>query len=163
MHPISLNDEDEISKLEIRRAENIIWNSAGDYGFRPDFKAFDKDGRAELYWNCIIGAARRHYDYPKLAELFKALDQYEESDTYEGLLWLGLENALYFKELPERPVLKELRREYARSVIKQLAGTEDDRFYDFIAWHTLQESLGKNQGWANMTPLSLTSWSFHLS
>lgn len=135
--------KDEISKLEIRRAENIIWNSAGDYGFRPDFKAFDKDGRAELYWNCIIGAARRHYDYPKLAELFKALDQYEESDTYEGLLWLGLENALYFKELPERPVLKDLRREYARSVIKQLAGTEDDRFYDFIALAHFTRVLGE--------------------
>ena len=64
---------EEVSKLQVKRAENMIWNAAGDYGFRPDFKAFDKAGKAELYWNCIIGAARRHYDYPKLAELFKAL------------------------------------------------------------------------------------------
>lgn len=134
---------EEVSKLQLRRAENIIWNSAGDYGFRPDFKAFDKEGRAELYWNCIIGAARRHYEYPKLAQLFKALDQYEDGDTYEGLLWLGLENALYLKELPQRPALEELRAEYASRVIKQLAGTEDDRFYDFMALAHFTRALGK--------------------
>lgn len=134
---------DELSNLQIKRAENIIWNSAGDYGFRPDFKAFDKDGQAELYWNCIIGSARRHYDYSKLAELFKALDQYEEGDTYEGLLWLGLENALYRKELPRRPVLKELREDYALKLTKQLEGTEDDRFYDFMALAHFTRALGK--------------------
>lgn len=133
----------ELSNLQIKRAENIIWNSAGDYGFRPDFKAFDKDGQAELYWNCIIGSARRHYDYSKLAELFKALDQYEEGDTYEGLLWLGLENALYRKELPRRPVLKELREDYALKLTKQLEGTEDDRFYDFMALAHFTRALGK--------------------
>lgn len=135
---------DEVSKLQLRRAENIIWNSAGDYGFRPDFKAFDKDGRAELYWNCIIGAARKHYEYEKLAQLFKALDQYEDSDTYEGLLWLGLENALYLKELPARPALKELRLEYADIVTKQLAGTEDDHFYDFMALAHFTKALGNS-------------------
>lgn len=134
---------DQVSKLQLRRAENIIWNSAGDYGFRPDFKAFDEEGQAELYWNCIIGAARRHYEYPKLEQLFKALDQYEEGDTYEGLLWLGLENALYLKELPQRPALKELRADYARSLTKQLAGTEDDRFYDFMALAHFTRALGE--------------------
>lgn len=134
---------EELSKLQIRRAENIIWNCAGDYGFRPDFKAFDKDGQAQLYWNCIIGAARRHYEYPKLAQLFKALDQYEDSDTYEGLLWLGLENALYFKELPERPALEQLREDYARSLVRQLANTEDDRFYDFMALAHFTRALGE--------------------
>ena len=134
---------DQVSKLQLRRAENIIWNSAGDYGFRPDFKAFDKEGKAELYWNCIIGAARRHYEYPKLEQLFKALDQYEEGDTYEGLLWLGLENALYLKELPRRPALEELRADYARSLTKQLAGTEDDRFYDFMALAHFTRALGE--------------------
>ncbi len=134
---------EELSKFQLKRAENIIWNCAGDYDFTPDFKAFDKDGRAELYWNCIIGAARKHYEYSKLAELFKALDQYEEGDTYEGLLWLGLENALYLKELPERPALKELREEYARRLTRQLAHTEDDRFYDFMALAHFTRALGE--------------------
>ena len=134
---------EELSKLQVKRAENIIWNCAGDYSFRPDFKAFNKDGQAELYWNCIIGAARRHYEYPKLEQLFKALDQYEDSDTYEGLLWLGLENALYLKELPERPALKELRENYALGLTRQLSHTEDDRFYDFMALAHFTRALGR--------------------
>jgi hypothetical protein len=134
---------EEVSKLQAKRAENIIWNAAQNYGFRPDFKAFDKNGQAELYWNCIIGAARKHYDYKKLEDVFKALDQYEDSDTYEGLLWLGLENALYLKELPTRPVLKELREEYAKALIKQLGYVEDDRFYDAMALAHFKRALGE--------------------
>ena len=78
-----------ISELQQRRAINSIWNGARDYGFQPDFKAYDAEGRAELYWNLLIGALRRHYEYPKLQKLFASFSQYEESDTYEGLLWLG--------------------------------------------------------------------------
>lgn len=133
----------DISKLQVKRAENMIWNAAGNYSFRPDFKAFNADGQAELYWNCIIGAARRHYEYAKLADLFKALDQYEDGDTYEGLLWLGLENALYQKELPERPVLKELRAEYAKALTRQLGYVEDDRFYDAMALAHFQRAIGE--------------------
>lgn len=134
---------EEVSKLQVKRAENMIWNAAGNYAFRPDFKAFDDDGQAELYWNCIIGAARKYYEYPKLAELFKALDQYEDSDTYEGLLWLGLENALYQKELPARPVLKALRTDYARALTRKLSYVEDDRFYDAMALAHFRRALGE--------------------
>jgi hypothetical protein len=134
---------EEVSKLQAKRAENIIWNAAENYSFRPDFKAFDKSGQAELYWNCIIGAARKHYDYKKLEDVFKALDQYEDCDTYEGLLWLGLENALYLKELPGRPVLKELREEYAKALVKQLGYVEDDRFYDAMALAHFKRALGE--------------------
>ena len=83
---------DEISELQKKRAINIIWNCAGRYDFAPDFKAYDSEGRAELYWNCIIGAVRKHYDYSKLEAVFRGIKQYEDADIYEGLLWLGLEN-----------------------------------------------------------------------
>ena len=59
------------------------------------------------------------------------------------MLWLGLENALYRKELPRRPVLKELREDYALKLTKQLEGTEDDRFYDFMALAHFTRALGK--------------------
>lgn len=45
----------EILESEQRRARNLIWNTAGDYSFEPDFKAYDAEGRADLYWNSIIG------------------------------------------------------------------------------------------------------------
>ena len=62
----------EITELQSRRAVNTIWNGAHDYGFQPDFKAYDADGNAELYWNLLLGALRRHYEYPKLRRLFDA-------------------------------------------------------------------------------------------
>ena len=57
----------EVSEQQRRRAVNQIWNAAKDYHFAPDFKAFDSEGSADVYWNSIIGAVRRHYEYPKLA------------------------------------------------------------------------------------------------
>lgn len=60
----------EISDVQSRRAVNIIWNAARNYTFTPDFKAYDDAGKADLYWNCIIGAVRRHYEYPKLEKYF---------------------------------------------------------------------------------------------
>ena len=99
----------EISDLQKKRAVNIIWNSAGNYSFTPDFKAYDEDGNAELYFNSIIGAVRKHYDYPEIEKLFRAVAKYEDSDVYESLLWLALENAVFGREEPERPVLASLR------------------------------------------------------
>ena len=48
----------EIDERQQKRAANIVWNCAGRYDFRPDFRAYDVKGRADLYWNCIFGAAR---------------------------------------------------------------------------------------------------------
>lgn len=47
----------EIDERQQKRAANIVWNCAGRYDFRPDFRAYDVKGRADLYWNCIFGAA----------------------------------------------------------------------------------------------------------
>ncbi len=136
---------DEISELQKRRAINMIWNAARDYSFSPDFKAFDKEGRAELYWNCIIGALRRHYEYPKLARVFASFEVYEEGDEYEGLLWLGLENCVYLREVPDRPALSGLRREYAErfvSVCGSLA-PEDFHLYEHLAYGHFCRVLGR--------------------
>ena len=95
----------EIDERQQKRAANIVWNCAGRYDFRPDFRAYDVKGRADLYWNCIFGAARKHYDYAVFAQIFAGLQQYEDADTYTDLFWLGLENCVYQRELPQRPAL----------------------------------------------------------
>lgn len=124
----------EISEFQQRRAVNLIWNGAGNHSFEPDFKVYDKAGEADIYWNIIIGAVRRHYEYDKLATIFRAFDQYEDGDTYEGLLWLGLENCAYLRELEDRPVLKLLRKSYAESFLHEYpAGLDDYRLYDCLA------------------------------
>ena len=135
----------EITEREQRRAVNMIWNGARDHGFRPDFKAYGPDGRAELYWNLLIGALRRHYDYPKLRRLFDAFEAEEERDTYEGLLWLGLENAVFQRELPERLVLAALRRDYAERFVAAFGGTvpDDYRLLDCLSYAHYLRVLGR--------------------
>ena len=132
-----------VTDLQRRRAVNQIWNAAKDYSFVPDFKAYDGEGNAELYWNFIIGAVRRHYDYPKIAAVFSSFQQYEESDTYEGLFWLGLENAVYQRELPQRPVLKALRENYARRYLAVYGAPPDDySLLDCLSAAHFQRVLG---------------------
>ena len=112
----------EISDLQKKRAYNLIWNAAADYGFLPDFKFYTRDGIADVYWNSLFGLARKHYDYPQLSKLFRGLEHEEEAGEYEALLWLGLENALVAKEKAARPALVLLQRRYAESYLKEFGG-----------------------------------------
>ena len=132
----------EISDVQNRRAVNIIWNAAHDYSFTPDFKAYDGSGRAEVYWNCIIGAVRRHYEYPKLEKVFLGFQQYEDADVYEGLLWLGLENCVFAREAPSRPALAPLREEYAREVLASGKAGDYLHFYETMALAHFSRVLG---------------------
>lgn len=107
----------EILDSEKRRARNLIWNAAADYSFEPDFKAYDEDGRADLYWNSIIGAVRKNYGAETIEGLFESLHGCSKEQLFEQLLWLGLENAVYQREAPRRPALPSLRRSYARRAV----------------------------------------------
>ena len=111
----------EILESEQRRARNLIWNTAGDYSFEPDFKAYDAEGRADLYWNSIIGAARRICGADALRDLFASFHGCKDEAMYEQLVWLGLENAVYQLEAPLRPALPILRQRYARWVLSLCA------------------------------------------
>ena len=132
----------EVSDLQKRRAENIIWNAAQSHGFSPDFKAYDADARADLYWNTVIGAVRRHYEYPKLEAVFRSFQAEEDADVYEALLWLGLENAVFERERDERPVLESLRRDYAERYLSSLRVDHDLPFDDALARAHYQRVLG---------------------
>ena len=133
----------EISELQTKRAVNIIWNGAGNHDFTPDFKAFDADGAADLYWNCIIGAVRRHYEYPKLEEVLREFGDYEDADVYQGLLWLGLENCVFQKERHSRPVLCRLREDYARAFVREIPGDDGCHLFDALASAHYQRALGR--------------------
>ena len=133
----------EISDVQNRRAVNIIWNAAADYTFTPDFKAYDAKGRADIYWNCVIGAVRRHYEYPKLEKVFLSFGDYEDSDVYEGLLWLGLENSVFALESPSRPALESLRRAYAQGIVALGRPGDDGQFFDLMAWAHYTRALGR--------------------
>lgn len=137
----------EISDLQKKRAYNLIWNAAADYGFTPDFKFYHDDGTADVYWNSIFGLARKYYDYDRLMGLFRGLELHEDADIYENLIWLGLENALVAREKDQRPVLPALQRQYAEEYLRQYGGeyTEDDRFFEFLAKAHYRRLLGLEQ------------------
>lgn len=133
----------EIAELQRKRAANIVWNCAGHYDFRPDFRAYDADGQADIYWNCIFGAARKHYDYTVFEELFHAVQQYEDAELYENLLWLGLENCVYRRELENRPALRTLRRRYAEQYVRENERAEDFQFYESLSLAHFRRVLGQ--------------------
>lgn len=98
---------------EAKRAKNFIWTAAGDYSCEPLFLAFAPDGTADMYLNMIIGLSYKWYDGQKLERFFEMLGG-PKKELYEGLMWLGLEQALYEKERKLRPALADIRLEYAR-------------------------------------------------
>ena len=134
-----------VTELQIKRASNLIWTAAGDHDFTPDFRAFDGNGDAVLYFNCIIGAVHRHYDYPRLRQVFNAFDKYPEGEMFDSLLWLGLENCVYEREVLDRPALAALRRKYAQSMVDEYSRIppDDSRLYDCLALAHYTRALGR--------------------
>ena len=116
-----------------RRALNQIWNGAGVYGFDPLFLSLNSDGTPNLYLNTIVGCVRKWYGEEGPARLFQAWEGVRRQALLDDLAWLALESAVFQLELPRRPVLAQLRREYA-------AG-----FFDREQSLSRQEWMAKNQ------------------
>ena len=93
---------------EERRARNFVWAAAEQYGLEPLFLAYAPDGTADMYLNIIIGLSYKWYDAQKLETFFHMLGGRQE-ELYQGMLWIGLEQALYEKEQAHRPALTDLR------------------------------------------------------
>jgi len=102
-----------------RRALNQVWNGAGEYGFDPLFLARRTDGSPDLYINAIVGWTRKWYGEECPAALFASWAGDIRQSTLDELAWLALEDAAYEKELPERPVLEELRKAHAKAFFAQ--------------------------------------------
>lgn len=127
---------------EKKRALNIIWNASFDYSFQPEIEAYDEDGKADLYWNHIIGSVNKYYDFQLLESAFKYLSEGENENYvyYENLLWLGLENCTFNKEKNERPALEKLRQNYARNAINKKNAAN---IFDEIYIAHFQKALGQ--------------------
>ena len=101
-----------------RRALNIIWNAAGRYDFETPFMAFYPNGKPDFYFNMVIGLVDKWLDLQKISDFFYSYSRGSKTDEYDALLWLGLENCVYEKELPTRPILSQLRRRRAEDFFK---------------------------------------------
>ena len=134
----------EILDSEKRRARNLIWNAAGDYSFEPDFKAYDEGGRADLYWNSIISAARKNFGEEVLSPLLGSFAGCVDQALYEELAWIAIENTVFPRESASRPALPALRKSYARRVVALSANGPTDRLMDVLTEAHFRRALGEN-------------------
>ena len=116
-----------------RRILNLIWASAGDYGFEPLFMAFTTDKKPDYYMNCMVGFVHKWYGDEMPRRLFDSWAGDRRQSALDDLTWLALENAAYERELAERPALADLRRDHAQ------------QFFDQEYLLSRQEWMAKNQ------------------
>lgn len=133
----------ENESKEKLRAYNIIWNACGDYTFKPENFAFDNKGKADLYWNYIIGAVYKFYDYSKLQEFLKKLKEDPNFYYLEDLIWIGLENCAFNKGKTERPILESLRQSFAKEALKNMKSNSHYDTLDKIKIAHLQRITGE--------------------
>lgn len=100
--------------IQLRRADNQVWNGAQNYELRTDYHAFDSGGDAALYFNTIIGLALQYYDFAKFKPLLNTFQSQAQGALYSELFWLGLEGLVYRRARSSRPALDGLRHEYAQ-------------------------------------------------
>lgn len=136
--------EDE-NIIEEKRAKNMVWAAAENYELEPLFLAFFPDETADMYLNMIIGLSYKWYDWQQLEAFFQMLGGKHE-ELYEGLLWIGLENALYKKEYKKRSALRELRREYAKACVKRYHRQKTYSRIDQLRNGHCREILGLDTG-----------------
>jgi hypothetical protein len=131
--------------MKRRRASNIVWTAAGKYNYQPDFLAFKENGKPDLYLNAVIGLTDKYYDMKKLNAFFDELNEAAMRDIFMDLMWLGLENAVYQKESPVRPVLSILRKDHAKEYFQTSLMNRHGVAQDMQAarWH---EVLGEPTG-----------------
>ena len=102
-----------------RRARNIIWNAAGRYDFDPPFMAFYANGVPDHYFNMVAGLVDKWLDMDRIWSFFEGYTYARKADEFDDLLWMGLENCMYEKEVVERPIMEQLRLQRAEQFFKE--------------------------------------------
>lgn len=111
---------DEIDSFEKRRACNLVWSAAGSQNFEPPLLVYDGVGKADLYWNSVIGAIYRHFDWPALQLFYRSFEGDSWRVVKENLFWLALEQAAYTAEVGNRPAYASLRKEYVEKTLADM-------------------------------------------
>ena len=101
-----------------RRAMNLIWNAAQDYDWQSPFLAFYPNGETDDYMNIVIGLSAKWLDAERITDFFERLGEGPTLDEASSLLWLGIENCVYGKELSVRPHLEQMRKERAQEFFR---------------------------------------------
>lgn len=123
-----------------RRAMNLIWNAAGDYDWNSPFLAFHPNGDPDDYLNMVIGLSAKWLDAERITDFFERLGSGPTQDEAASLLWLGIENCVYGKELPARPHLSNLRRDRAEEFFR-INGMLSEQQMSFMSIRVYDQEL----------------------
>lgn len=104
-----------LSPEEERRVYNLIWTGAKEYDFEPDYIANDIKGDPDFYMNLIIGLAYKKFGKESIKDLFSQWENTVRRNEFDLLAWFAIESYIYSDELKVRPVLEDLRLEYAEN------------------------------------------------
>ena len=135
-----------LTEFEKKRAANMIWNGAHNYKVSPGYRMYDYQGKADLYWNTIIGASYTHFDWKKLTAFYSTFHETLGQETYETLFWLALENATFEKESPLRESLALLRREYCKRKLQEFIPSIAESREGWILEGHYKTALGEDCG-----------------
>lgn len=103
--------------LSGQRSDNIFWSGAENYRLPVTFKASDLRGQVDLYMTLIMGLAYKYFDARDLEKLFDVNVGFLRRRRYYLLVWYGLENLIYKKEIDKRPRLADLRLAWAEDFL----------------------------------------------
>ena len=104
-------------QINENRIYNLQWAGASNYDFDNFIIGENIDGNPDFYLNLIIGLAIKYLGEKEIKNLFDSRAYNPRRDRYDlGLIYI-LEDFAYKKEIEKRPVLKSLRRSYAKKFL----------------------------------------------
>jgi hypothetical protein len=112
-HRAATREGDESARR--RRAQNAVWNAAGDYAIATDDLAVTGDAAVDLYRNTASGLIAKHYGHA-LFDLRKSWNEDYRADAFDAVSWLAFEAAAFEAEKASRPALAELRAGFLASL-----------------------------------------------
>ena len=95
------------------RIDNLQWAGAENYSFSPVLYGEDLAGNPDFYLNLILGLAAKYFGNHALEHLFAAFSGKMQQEKYDLFALYLLEEAVYDREVKIRPVLYDLRRDFA--------------------------------------------------
>ena len=96
------------------RPDNLQWAGAENYDYKPVFYGLDLAGNPDFYLNLILGLAAKYFGADTLDSLFDRFSGQLQREKYDLFALYLLEDVVYHREVKERPVLSDLREDFAR-------------------------------------------------
>lgn len=99
------------------RVYNRIWNAALSYRYKPTLTGSDLSGNPSFYMNLIIGLSIKYFGRETIENLFALRENNKKYERYDIFALYLLESYCYDREVKQRPIIKDLRENYAKDFL----------------------------------------------